>query len=444
MENTLTFLSNVWQDLKQENKQHFSFIPFLLLLCTIPMPYGVNNVLLGVFLLSVLFKIKEVKFNFQYTLFLLIALFLLMVVSYFWSIDTKATLKAIPKEIGLVIIPICFMIMKPFSKEQRQKIIKYYSYAMVIYVVFYLVKAIFRFLSNGDSNVFFYHELVTKEVNAIHVSVYVSIAFFYFFTKEIKSKLEVSITLLLIIFLFLLSSKNIIIVFILLVLIEFFFFSKSGHKMRMRNLIVVGLVVSSFLFVGKIKDRFKAEFQSNTEKSISHTVLDLDKSLDGINVLSIKEAWTNEKFTPNDFFPGTAFRVYQARIFVELFQEENVFWKGYGLNASYKKLEEKAIKYDVFRGNESQEGYQTKNFHNQYIQNFAELGVFGFLILMVLLTLNLKKATKNKDFIQIAFAVLMISLFLTESFLWRQRGVMFFSLLYCLFNARDFLAPNKN
>ena len=254
MENTLTFLSNVWQDLKQENKQHFSFIPFLLLLCTIPMPYGVNNVLLGVFLLSVLFKIKEVKFNFQYTLFLLIALFLLMVVSYFWCIDTKATLKAIPKEIGLVIIPFCFMIMKPFSKEQRQKIIKYYSYAMVIYVLFYLVKAIFRFLSNGDSNVFFYHELVTKEVNAIHVSVYVSIAFFYFFTKEIKSKLEVSITLLLIIFLFLLSSKNIIIVFILLVLIEFFFFSKSGHKMRMRNLIVVGLVVSSFLFVGKIKE----------------------------------------------------------------------------------------------------------------------------------------------------------------------------------------------
>ncbi|WP_321539713.1 hypothetical protein [Flavobacterium piscinae] len=93
----------------------------------------------------------------------------------------------------------------------------------------------------------------------------------------------------------------------------------------MRNLIVVGLVVSSFLFVGKIKDRFMAEFQSNTEKSISHTVLDLDKSLEGVNVLSIKEAWTNEKFSPNDFFPGTAFRVYQARIFLELFKEENVF-----------------------------------------------------------------------------------------------------------------------
>lgn len=443
MENTLTFLNNVWQDLKLENKNHFSFIPFLLLLCTIPMPYGVNNVLLGAFLLSVLLKIKEIKFNFQYTLFPLIALFLLMVVSYLWSIDTRATLKAIPKEIGLLLVPLCFMMMKPFSKEQRQKIVKYYSYVMLLYVIFYLIKAIVRFMLSGDTNVFFYHELVTKEVNAIHVSVYVSVAFFYFFTKETKSKMDVFSALVLCLFVFLLSSKNIIIVFILLVLIEFFFFSKSGHKMRMRNLIVLGLIVSSFLFVGKIKNRFKAEFQSNTEKSISHTVLDLDKSLEGVNVLSVKEAWTNEKFTPNDFFPGTAFRVYQARMFFELFQEENVFWTGFGLNASYKKLEEKAIKYNVFRGNETQEGYQTKNFHNQYIQNFAELGFFGFLILIVLLALNLKNAVKKKDFVQIAFAILMISLFLTESFLWRQRGVMFFTLLYCLFNTKD-LAPKKN
>jgi len=219
MENTSVFLSNVWHDLKQENKEHFSFIPFLLLLCTIPMPLGINNVCLSIFLFSVLYKFKT--FKFQYSLLLVIALFLLMIISYFWSIDAKATLKAIPKEIGLLLIPLCFMIMRPFSKEKRQKIIKYYSYAMVIYVVFYLIKAIVRFLLSSDTNVFFYHELVTKEVNAIHVSVYVSIAFFYFFTKEIKSKVDTIITLLLFVFIFLLSSKNIIIVFIVLILIEF-------------------------------------------------------------------------------------------------------------------------------------------------------------------------------------------------------------------------------
>ena len=98
--------------------------------------------------------------------------------------------------------------------------------------------------------------------------------------------------------------------------------------------------------------------------------------------LSIKEAWSNERFTPNDFFPGTAFRVYQARLFFEFLKEENIFWTGFGLNASYKKLEEKADYYNVFQGTDKIEGYQKKNFHNQYFQVFAELGIFGIIILV--------------------------------------------------------------
>jgi len=42
---------------------------------------------------------------------------------------------------------------------------------------------------------------------------------------------------------------------------------------------------------------------------------------------------------------------------------------------------------------------------------------------------------KRKDFVHISFTVLMISLFLTESFLWRQRGVIFFTGMYCLLNS---------
>ncbi|HBK83023.1 MAG TPA: hypothetical protein DDZ41_05405 [Flavobacterium sp.] len=76
------------------------------------------------------------------------------------------------------------------------------------------------------------------------------------------------------------------------------------------------------------------------------------------------------------------------------------------------------------------------------MQNFAELGLIGFLLLVAILFLNLKNTIKSKDFIHIAFAILMISLFLTESFLWRQRGVVFFTLFYCLFNTIH-LSKNK-
>jgi hypothetical protein len=331
--------------------------------------------------------------------------------------------------------------MRPFSKQQILKIIQIFSFSIVLYVLFFLVRAFIRFIINGDVDTFFYHQLIPKDLNAIHFSVYVSVAFFYFLTQEIKLLYGKIICGLLFLFMILLSAYAILLTLILLLIYYYFFFSKIGHQLRLRNLIVFILLIFTIIFVGKIEQSVERELKANTEKSINHTVIDKDEI--GLKIISSNEAWSNEKFSPNDFFPGTAFRVYQARMFVELFQEENVFWKGFGLNASYKKLEEKAIKYDVFRGNESQEGYQTKNFHNQYIQNFAELGVFGFLILIVLLGLNLKNATKNKDFVQIAFAVLMISLFLTESFLWRQRGVMFFTLLYCLFNTKEYLPLKK-
>ncbi|MBC7643343.1 MAG: O-antigen ligase family protein, partial [Flavobacterium sp.] len=150
-------------------------------------------------------------------------------------------------------------------------------------------------------------------------------------------------------------------------------------------------------------------------------------------------AWTNTIFRANDYFPGTAFRVYQFRIFLEMMKENNIFWQGFGLNASYKKIEEKGIYYHLYLGDatNNNQGYQTKNFHNQYVQNFAELGVFGFLILITMLFINLKNALKNKNFIHISFAILMISLFLTETFLWRQRGVVFFTMMYCLMNANS-------
>lgn len=214
--------------------------------------------------------------------------------------------------------------------------------------------------------------------------------------------------------------------------------------MRVRNLIVFIAILVSVGFLGKIRERFMIEYESNMSDS---TVNDVIEGHGTVYNVSIRQAWTNEKFKQNDFFPGTAFRVYQFRIFKELVTEENVFFTGFGLNASYPKIKEKGIHYNIFMGDEANqfEGYQSKNFHNQYVQNFAELGVFGFLLLVGMLLINLRNAIKSKDFVHFAFAILMISLFLTESFLWRQRGVVFFTVLYCLFNSRNLIkAQNTN
>ena len=422
-------MKNVFQILKKEININIAFGLILIVLFTIPLSYALNSVAVGILLFVTFLTFQKKNFTLQLNLIYPILLYVLMLLSFFWSIDQKTTLTAILKEIPLLIIPLAFILFKDFSKEQKQKIIQFYSYGILLFAVFYYVKAIARFIITHNTDVFFYHELVTKDVNAIHVSVYVSIAFFCFFIKTKKSILDYIALTLLFAMVFLLASKNIIVVFIGLLIIYYLFLTKISRKMRMRNLILFLLFLFSLSFVGKIRDRFMVEIQTNTKVSLSDDV-ELNKQT-GINNISIVEAWTNEHFAPSDYFPGTAFRVYQFRMFLELFHEEPVFWTGYGLNASKEKLLAKEKKYNLH------EGYGTYNFHNQYIQNFAELGVLGFVLLMIMLVVNIRNAFKSKDFVHFAFAILMISLFLTESFLWRQRGVVFFTIMYCLFNSKS-------
>jgi O-antigen ligase len=396
--------------------------------------YAFNSVSLGLLIIITLINYKKENVSFNKYLIFPIALYLLMLLSFTWSIDKERTIAAISKELPLLLFPICFLLFRSFSELEKHKIIKGFSYGMVAFSLFYLIKAVIRFFISQDTAVFFYHELVTKDVNAIHVSVYMSVSFFYFLVKPIKTNFDKLALALLFLMVFLLSSKNIVVVFIGLLGFYYLFFSKTAKKLRLRNLILILVILFSLPFIGKVKERFKQEYETiMTDSSVNDVI---SKGSEKVYNVSIKQAWTNETFKPNDFFPGTAFRVYQFRIFIEFLQEEAIFWKGFGLDASYAKIEEKGFQYHLFLGDENQEGYQKMNFHNQYIQTFAELGVFGFLIVLVMLTLTIRNAIASKNYFHIAFSVLMISLFLTESFLWRQRGITFFIVMYCIINTK--------
>ncbi|WP_190304374.1 O-antigen ligase family protein [Flavobacterium branchiophilum] len=351
-----------------------------------------------------------------------------MMLSYFWSIAPNETLKALPKEMSLLIIPIVFSFIPNYSSKQKELLIKYYSYTMIIYAIYFLSRACIRFYIHKEVAVFFYHGpqndidtgLVPRLLNAIHVSVYMTVAFIYFYTKPNKRIIHKILSFFLFFFIILLSSKNIIVILLVMIICYSIFYSKSANKARLINLLIITLLLGTIFSFKEIKERFLIEFTSNVEKE--------SNEVQSVNKISIYEAWNNDKFTDNDFFPGGAFRVYQIRIFLELMNENPVFWNGFGLNASQKKLIEKEKEHKLYSG------YGSFNFHNQYVQNFSELGFIGFILLVVMMIVNLRKGFTTVNFSHISFSILMISVFLTESFLWRQRGVNFFILFYCFFN----------
>ena len=188
MNSIYNFFTNAFDDLIKEAKKNTFLVPFLFLLITIPTHLGLNNIVLCFFLLVAIWNFKTIKIKFDIAIALPIFLYFWMLASYFWSIDKPKTLEALPIAITLFLLPIVFLFIPYFSLKQKKIILAFYSYSTVIFVVFFILRAIIRYIITKDSRAFFYHGeydndfgLVPKVLNAIHVSVFVAISFFYFF-----------------------------------------------------------------------------------------------------------------------------------------------------------------------------------------------------------------------------------------------------------------------
>ena len=409
--------------------QNKTLLVFLLtaMLITLPLKHSIGSLTCIVFLLLSLIKSKKSDFSIPKVLILPILLYGLMLLSLIWTIESKQTIKGLQKEVLFLLIPLAFCSLPKINRNDINKVFSWYSFGMLGFAVFYIFKGFIKFINSGNKEVFFYHELVTLELNAIYMAVFASLAMFFFFTKKEKSILDKIAFSILIVFIFLLSSKNIIIVDLLMIVMYYFFFSDVSRKTKKAILLVVIILsVSSILFIKPVRDRFTIEFKTVfVDGSLNETT---EKNKGPIYNISLKQAWNQDQFQQNDFFPGTAFRLFQIRIFKEMLQEETIFFTGFGLDASQNKIKEKVKEHNLYPD------YGELNFHNEYVQIFSELGIFGFLLVVAMLFTTIRKGIVAKDFMHIAFSVTMIVLFLTESFLSRQRGIIFFIIFYCTLN----------
>nr|WP_294934510.1 O-antigen ligase family protein [uncultured Flavobacterium sp.] len=429
-------MANIYNYLKQahlkineliEENTVFTYL-LAAILISIPLNYAFSSITTMLFVAVAFSTVYKIRFSFNKYLIFPIVFYLIMLLSLLWTRDRGLTTSGLQKEVAFLFLPLPFLFVGELTKIKKHQIFKLFSYSMVLYAIFYFLKAAYRYFSYGDLSVFFYHELVTQDLNAIYVSVFASLAVFYFVSLKNKRLIDKIALLVLVILVFLLSSKSIITIDFILIVCYYSFFSTIPNGVRVTTVVAAcSFLLFSLIFVKEVKERFLLEYET---AFVDNTVNNKEGN-DSAKIynVSLKQAWCNEKFEPNHFFPGTALRIYQARIFKEMLAENTILFTGFGLEASQEKIREKVAEDNLYPG------YGDFNFHNQYVQTFAELGLFGVLVLILMLFLNIKNAWRQKDFLHIAFAITMIVLFLTESFFCRQRGVLFFITLYCIFNA---------
>ena len=372
-------------------------------LISIPLPFAYSTAsflcLLAVSLASVLYQ----KPKFKLVNLLPVRLFGFMCLSLLWTINTGKTLKGLERQLLFVLVPLAFITMPKLSKQSIHSIIKWFSLFLALLGAFFMINALALYFIDGTTHQFFYHGLVLPlELNAIYLSVMVafSLLFTVFFGRGMK--LRWLIASLLSLFLVMLASKNVIPTTVICLIIGFFVRKKISRR---NGIIVVGglAIIIAGLFFSPLKQRIQNELSSNLD-----------------------EVLYNERFESKYPWTGTTIRVFQARVFGDLYKENDIFWLGLGMNASQAKIVEKHKEYNLYFG------YNEYNFHNQYLQSFSELGIFGLILTVALLIVIFRHYWRHGDLLALFFGLLMTAVFITESLIWRHRGMLFFLIIFGL------------
>jgi len=375
------------------------------LLVMLPLLHGFSTGALIVLLAVSLVSVRYHKLEYRKEFFFPILFYLLMIASLFWSDNIKASSRGLERQLALVLIPLAFAFMPSITKKTRNIILYYFSLGMLVFALFFMGRAFVVYITEQNQEVFFYHSLVAPlDLNAIYISVFVSLCILFLLFNQKKTLLSILAVGILSIFLLMLSSKIIIVATSIL---GVFGVIRTFKRATIFKLITVFIgVMMLLLFTSNpIKQRFERE----------------------VSASNVKEVLESEKFNKVYDWTGTTIRLFQARIFSEMLVEDGIFFTGYGISNSQDKIIKKQKEYNLWQG------YYTYNFHNQYIQAFAELGIFGLLFLFLILGAILKQYMRDKDILFLSLFFIMFVVFITESYIWRQRGLYHFLILYCLY-----------
>jgi O-antigen ligase len=398
---------NVFQKIKNYN---IFEVLLALILITLPLGFAVNSISIILFLLITIYSaiVKGFKLEFNTLNILFLGFYILCLCSLFWTNNLETTQEGLIRFLSYLTIPLAFILNN--TKIRSNVVFNAFSKSLVVYGVYALALGVLKALQNKDIGYLFYHKLSNNlsNMNAIYLSVFMSFGIAYFLNKKIKSKFDVSCVIFLSLFLILLSSKTIITItlFISLTLI---FKKFKFKKISLQNKVII-VVVFLVLSIASLNflNRFKSEFDTTKIVEVLHK-----KDFGHLYVWS-----------------GLGLRIFQIKAFTEILVEQNNFFLGSGLNNSQKSLNEKYLEYNLYPG------FLNYNYHNQYIQIFAELGFVGLGLLLLIAFLILKDGIKHKNYFLISFIILILVVCITESFLWRQRGMVFFITITLLFNQR--------
>ena len=375
-----------------------------LFLSTIIFRHAIGNIFLAILLVIFFIQvIQKRSIDLNKNLIPVVVYFLWGMISLIWTTDFQNTIKGIGITLPLILTPVFISQYSYFGTNDLIKTIKFFSVGLVLYFVFCTLNAGLFFIQDHKISHFFYHNLVSLfDNNAIYISLAVATCILFIFNIPKKRVSDYLLLFILGIFLLVLASKNLIITTFLLIGLSSF---KNKIKFKTGVIISVVLMLTALMIVF-IENPLKLRFQEELNLNPHHV-------LTGQDFYDYK-------------FNGMEVRLFQWRLMGEMINNHQVGILGLGLHNVDYLLAQYFSYYNLYKG------YFQINFHNQFLQTIGVIGFIGLVLLLSIFARAIYVAIKSKNTYETFLVLLFLSSFFTESFLSRQKGVIFFATLVSL------------
>jgi O-antigen ligase len=347
-----------------------------------------------------------------------VLLFLQLSLSYFYSTDKAASAADLQRKLSLLALPIIIGLGPALKNQWMGHIFTSFISGIVLIACFCLGRGLIHYISTGQTDLLFYHSLVTGlTANAVYYAWYtifaLGILLLYNFTTGFMLIKWVRYTLLLITFLFfvLLSSKTLLVLLVVFVLPLYFFNSKTKKfsKTQVTSMVILTLLsLSTIVFTNNpIKTRYKEMLTGS-----------------GNSIIVGQTPKPGEELVFNNF----SLRVFLWKMSWKNINEHNLWFRGCG-NGDVALLQKQQIERysEQTHSLVNQPDLSHFNLHNMYLQILMTLGLPGLIVflLMTLLPFALVRNIKSGG----AFLVFLVASLLfmqQESVLQTQAGVVYF------------------
>jgi len=390
------------------------------------------------------------------------ALFFLYAGSLFWTDNIPFALTDLLLKSPLFILPLVIGSQDKLTTRQTNSILLSFALSILALNLFCTVNAYFSYLKTNELSHFYYHRL-TVNMHTAYQAMFTcfSVAILIYLRlkdKFIENWVMYFGVIIQLIFILLLSSRMQILIMMALTPTYFllsYYKKKKLYLGIIYTLIVFGLAKGIMSVPSSLNYRYKQTVTHISSIGVDSDNSDPRKFIWKNGLTLIKKNWifgTGIGDIKKVLVDRYALHILDNPISASLMDStinsleantslvESLKNKSLSSETTYdyqltqyaeNSLNRRNIRYKSF----VKRGY---NFHNQYLQIFGTIGIFGLLLLLYLFTIPFFLFIKKANYLSATFLFIVGASFLTESMLERQAGVSFIVFFFMILVASKY------